>query len=506
MDEKFLIEMRSITKRFPGVIALDDVCLQVRQGEIHFIVGENGAGKSTLIKILSGIHPYGSYSGDIVFDNHVKHFNGIKDSVECGIVTINQEFALFPDLSVYENIFIGHEVSKTKGIVDWDETRKLAKYYLDMVGLDVDIYDLVGSLGVGKQQLIEIAKALSQNVKLLILDEPTAALNETDSSNLLNLIVELKKKGITSIMISHKLKEVQAVADSITILRDGKSITRMEKEEINEQAIIRHMVGREITNIYPKRPKYQGGEVVLETSHFNAFDTKKNRYVVTDSNIKLRRGEVVGIAGLMGAGRTELAHSIFGNTWNYKLSGSIFVKGKLVKLHNAKKAIEHGLAYVSEDRKGDGLILNERINDNLTITDLKKISKMGLMNFLDINIQSEEYVKKLGIKTPSIFQTVKNLSGGNQQKVQVGKCLFSDPEILILDEPTRGIDVGAKYEIYTLINKLVQNGISILLISSELPEILGMCDRVYVLAEGVQTAEFEVDKTTPEEIMKMATL
>ncbi len=506
MDEKFLIEMRSITKRFPGVIALDDVCLQVRQGEIHFIVGENGAGKSTLIKILSGIHPYGSYSGDIVFDNHVKHFNGIKDSVECGIVTINQEFALFPDLSVYENIFIGHEVSKTKGLVDWDETRKLAKYYLDMVGLDVDIYDLVGSLGVGKQQLIEIAKALSQNVKLLILDEPTAALNETDSSNLLNLIVELKKKGITSIMISHKLKEVQAVADSITILRDGKSITRMEKEEINEQAIIRHMVGREITNIYPKRPKYQGGEVVLETSHFNAFDTKKNRYVVTDSNIKLRRGEVVGIAGLMGAGRTELAHSIFGNTWNYKLSGSIFVKGKLVKLHNAKKAIEHGLAYVSEDRKGDGLILNERINDNLTITDLKKISKMGLMNFLDINIQSEEYVKKLGIKTPSIFQTVKNLSGGNQQKVQVGKCLFSDPEILILDEPTRGIDVGAKYEIYTLINKLVQNGISILLISSELPEILGMCDRVYVLAEGVQTAEFEVDKTTPEEIMKMATL
>jgi len=307
-------------------------------------------------------------------------------------------------------------------------------------------------------------------------------------------------------MISHKLKEVQAVADSITILRDGKSITRMEKDEINEQAIIRHMVGREITNIYPKRPKYQGGEVVLETSHFNAFDTKKNRYVVTDSNIKLRRGEVVGIAGLMGAGRTELAHSIFGNTWNYKLSGSIFVKGKLVKLHNAKKAIEHGLAYVSEDRKGDGLILNERINDNLTITDLKKISKMGLMNFLDINIQSEEYVKKLGIKTPSIFQTVKNLSGGNQQKVQVGKCLFSDPEILILDEPTRGIDVGAKYEIYTLINKLVQNGISILLISSELPEILGMCDRVYVLAEGVQTAEFEVDKTTPEEIMKMATL
>lgn len=506
MDAPYLIEMRSITKRFPGVVALDNVNLKVRKGEIHFIVGENGAGKSTLIKILSGIHPYGSYSGDIVFDGQVRHFHGIKNSVECGIVTINQEFALFPDLTVYENIFIGHEVTNINGIVDWNETKRLAKHYLDMVGLDVDINDLVGTLGVGKQQLVEIAKALSQNVKLLILDEPTAALNDVDSDNLLKLILELKKKGITSIMISHKLKEVQKIADSITILRDGKTICRMERDEIDEHTIIRHMVGREINNIYPKRPKYEGGEVVLETSHLNAFDKKKNRFVVIDSNIKVRKGEVVGIAGLMGAGRTELARTIFGNSAHYKVTGSVFIRGHRVELSHPKKAIELGLAYVSEDRKGNGLILSENVSKNLTITALEKISNYGFLNFLEQAIQSEGYVKKLGIKTPSIYQTVQNLSGGNQQKVQIGKCLFSEPEILILDEPTRGIDVGAKYEIYTLINKMVEQGKSILLISSELPEILGMCDRIYVLAEGVQTAEFNVEEATPEEIMKKATI
>lgn len=506
MQDNTMLRMKSITKTFPGVKALDEVDITVEKGEIHFIVGENGAGKSTLMKVLSGIYPYGTYDGDIIFDGKSKHFNGIKDSVADGIVIINQELELFPNLTVYENIFVGHELTNSLSIMNWDETKKEAKKYLDMVGLEVDIYSLVGSLGVGKQQLVEIAKALSQNVKLLILDEPTAALNEDDSENLLNLIVELKDKGITSIMISHKLKEVEAIADSLTVIRDGMAVTRMVQEEINEREIIKNMVGREIDDIFPKRPAYQGGEIVLETVHLNAFDTNLNRYIVSNSNIKIRKGEVVGIAGLMGAGRTELAHSIFGNPNKYKITGGTIVFGKPVKLNSPQKAIEQGIAYVSEDRKKDGLILEETIAQNITVSALKKISSMGVINYLTQNKCAEKYVKDLGIKTPSILQKVKNLSGGNQQKVQVGKWLFVEPRILILDEPTRGIDVGAKYEIYTIINDLVAKGMSIMIISSELPEILGMCDRVYVIAEGVQTAEFDIKDATSEKIMEKATV
>ena len=505
MKQEYILSMKSITKLFPGVKALDEVDINVERGEIHFIVGENGAGKSTLMKVLSGIYPHGNYDGDIIFDGKIKRFHGIKDSVEEGIIIINQELALFPNLTVFENIFVGHEVSKN-GVIDWDKTKKLAKKYLDMVGLDVDIYQMVSSLGVGKQQLIEIAKALSQNVKLLILDEPTAALNDNDSDNLLELLVELKKQGITSIMISHKLKEVEAIADSLTILRDGKTIVRMDKKDVNEQIIIKNMVGREIENIFPKRAPYKGGEVVLETVHLNSFDKELNRYIVSDSNIKLRKGEVVGIAGLMGAGRTELALSIFGNPKNYKISGKVLVFNKSVILDSPKTAINHGIAYVSEDRKTDGLILEETISQNITIANLKRISRYGILNFFKQNLFAEQYVKDNDIKTPSILQQVKYLSGGNQQKVQVSKWLFSNPKILILDEPTRGIDVGAKYEIYTIINDLVAKGMSILIISSELPEILGMCDRVYVIAEGNQTAEFDIKDATPENIMKSATV
>ncbi len=505
MKQDDLLVMKSITKTFPGVKALDEVNINVKRGEIHFIVGENGAGKSTLMKVLSGIYPHGTYSGDIIFDGEIKHFHNIKQSVSDGIVIINQELALFPNLTVYENIFVGHEISKAK-IMDWDKTKKEAVKYLNMVGLDVDIHRMVGSLGVGKQQLIEIAKALSQNVKLLILDEPTAALNENDSENLLELLVELKKQGITSIMISHKLKEVEAIADSLTVLRDGKTIVRIEREDINEQEIIRNMVGREIEDIFPKRPPYEVGDVVLETVHLNAFDHHVNRYIVNDANIKLRKGEVVGLAGLMGAGRTELAHCIFGNPDNYKLSGRIIVHGKGVEMHHPNDAIKQGIAYVSEDRKQDGLILNETISQNITISDLKKISKSGVIDFFKQNQYAEQYVKDIDIRTPSILQDVKNLSGGNQQKVQVAKWLFADPKILILDEPTRGIDVGAKYEIYTIINDLVAQGMSILIISSELPEILGMCDRIYVIAEGLQTAEFDIKDATPEKIMESATV
>ncbi|MBN2656073.1 MAG: ATP-binding cassette domain-containing protein [Spirochaetales bacterium] len=497
--------MKSITKTFPGVKALDEVDISVKKGDIHFIVGENGAGKSTLMKVLSGIYPHGSYDGDIIFDGRIKHFHGIKDSVSDGIVIINQELALFPNLTVYENVFVGHEIHNSMSVMKWDDTKKEAKKYLDMVGLNVDLYSLVGLLGVGKQQLIEIAKALSQNVKLLILDEPTAALNEDDSENLLNLLVELKKKGITSIMISHKLKEVEAIADSITVLRDGRTVSAMTKAEINEQTIIKNMVGREIEDIFPKRPEYKGGPVVLETVHLNSFDTSLNRYIVSNSNIKVRKGEVVGIAGLMGAGRTELAHSIFGNPKKYKITGSTILFGKPVKLTSPRIAIENGIAYVSEDRKKDGLILEETISQNITVSALKKISRMGIINFFRQNKFAEKYVKDIDIRTPSILQQVKNLSGGNQQKVQVSKWLFAEPKILILDEPTRGIDVGAKYEIYTIINDLVAKGMSIIIISSELPEILGMCDRIYVIAEGVQTAEFDIKDATAEKIMHSAT-
>jgi putative multiple sugar transport system ATP-binding protein len=506
LEDNVLLRMKSITKSFPGVKALDEVNLFVEKGEIHFIVGENGAGKSTLMKVLSGIYPHGSYDGEIIFDGKVKHFHKIKDSVSDSIVIINQELALFPNLTVYENVFVGHEIHNKASILDWDETKSRAKKFLDMVGLDVDIYSLVGALGIGRQQLIEIAKALSQNVKLLILDEPTAALNEDDSENLLQLLVELKTKGITSIMISHKLKEVEAIADSLTVLRDGKTIVRMKKDEINEQEIIRNMVGREIEDIFPKRPKYKGGEVVFETVHLNSFDNELNRYIVNDANIKIHRGEVVGLAGLMGAGRTELAHSIFGNPKNYKISGNTLLFGKSVKLNSPAKAIVNGIAYVSEDRKKDGLILGEDISQNITISALNKISKLGVLNFFKQGKIAEKYVKDIDIKTPSILQKVGNLSGGNQQKVQVSKWLFAEPKILLLDEPTRGIDVGAKFEIYTIINDLVSKGMSIMIISSELPEILGMCDRVYVIAEGNQTAEFDIDEATPEKIMQFATV
>lgn len=502
-----ILKMNSITKTFPGVKALDEVNINVKQGEIHFIVGENGAGKSTLMKVLSGIYPHGTYTGDVVFDNKIQKFHSINDSVNQGIVIINQELALFPNLTVYENIYTGHEIRTPKGLIDWEETRKKASHFLDVVGLKVDINDLVGSLGVGKQQLIEIAKALSQNVKLLILDEPTAALNEDDSENLLQLLVELKKEGITSIMISHKLKEVEAIADSLTVIRDGKTIVRMTKETINEQEIIKHMVGREIEDIYPKRPLYKGDEIVYETVHFNAFDTHKNRYVVNDVNIQVKKGEVVGIAGLMGAGRTEFAHAIFGNSDHFKLSGDTYLFGKKVHFTSPKQAIDNGLAYVSEDRKRDGLILGETIAQNITLANIAKlVKKNGIINFTQQALFAEKYVKDINIKTPSILQQVKNLSGGNQQKVQVAKWLFTDPKILILDEPTRGIDVGAKYEIYTIINELIAQGMSIIIISSELPEILGMCDRVYVIAEGQQTAEFNIEDATSEAIMAKATL
>lgn len=501
-----ILEMNKITKTFPGVKALDEVSIAVEEGEIHFIVGENGAGKSTLMKVLSGVYKTGTFTGDITFNKELRHFNGIKDSEKAGLAIIYQELALVPDLSVFENIYLGHEITKSYGVIDWNETIVNASEQLKKVKLNVNPSEKVGNLNVGKQQLVEIAKALSKDVKLLILDEPTAALNEDDSENLLNLLVELKKHGITSIMISHKLKEVTAIADSVTVLRDGKTICTLRGQEINENVIIKNMVGREINDIYPKRNNFITDEIVLETKNWCAFDNSKNKHVIKDADIKLRKGEIIGLAGLMGAGRTEFALSMFGNPKKYNVSGEMIVHQKNVNFKHTKEAIKAGIAYVSEDRKGDGLILIQDIKQNISIANLKSLADMGVINKNDEIIESERYRKQLNIKTPSINQTVSNLSGGNQQKVALSKWLFTNPDILILDEPTRGIDVGAKFEIYTLINKLIENGMSIIMISSELPELLAMSDRLYVVAEGVITGELSKEEASQENVMRLATL
>jgi len=502
----YILEMKKITKTFPGVKALDEVNLSVEEGEIHFIVGENGAGKSTLMKVLSGVYKSGTYTGEIVFNNKTTNFNGIRESEKAGLAIIYQELALVPELSVFENIYLGHEITKSYGIIDWNETVVRASEQLKKVKLDVNPSEKVGNLNVGKQQLVEIAKALSKKVTLLILDEPTAALNEDDSENLLRLLVDLKEHGITSIMISHKLKEVTAIADSVTVLRDGKTICTLRGQEINENVIIKNMVGREIDDIYPKRDNFIEEEIVLETKNWSAFDNSKNKYVINDANITLRKGEVVGIAGLMGAGRTEFALSMFGNSRNYDVSGELIVHGKKVKFNHPKEAIKAGVAYVSEDRKGEGLILLQDVKQNITIANLKALANLGVVNKNDEIVESEKYRKQMNIKTPSINQTVSSLSGGNQQKVALSKWLFANPDILIMDEPTRGIDVGAKFEIYTLINKLIEKGMSIVMISSELPELLAMSDRLYVVAEGVVTGELQKADSTQENVMKLATL
>ncbi|MGE4319883.1 MAG: ATP-binding cassette domain-containing protein [Acholeplasmataceae bacterium] len=503
---EYILEMRNITKDFPGVRALDDVNFKVEKGEIHCLVGENGAGKSTLMKILSGVYKTKEYQGDIVLNGEVQDFHGIKDSEKQGIAIIHQELALIPELSVYENIFMGHELQQ-RSFINWNETILQSQKYLELVNLDVKPETKVKTLGVGKQQLIEIAKALSKEVKLLILDEPTAALNEEESDNLLRLIQELKTHGVTSIMITHKLKEVIKISDHVTVLRDGKTICSLSKEknEINTQVLIKNMVGREITDIYPKREEHKIGDVKFEIKNFSSFDKSLGRYLVKDSSFKVKKGEVVGIAGLMGAGRTELALSIFGNPLNYIVEGEVFLNGKAINTSTPKNAIKHGIAYVTEDRKGNGLILIQDVKQNITLANLSEISSKQMLNLNKEIVAAKQYIESINIKTPSFEQKVLNLSGGNQQKVSVSKWLFTNPEVLILDEPTRGIDVGAKYEIYTIINELVKSGMSIILISSELPEVLGMSDRIYVMNEGHIAGELSRAEATQEKIMEIAT-
>lgn len=501
-----ILEMKNITKEFPGVKALSNVSFRVAQGEIHCLVGENGAGKSTLMKVLSGVYPFGSYTGDILFGGAVQKFFGISDSEKAGIAIIYQELALVPEMTVYENIFLGNEIKKGV-VINWNETIKRAGEALKKVRLNVNPETRVRDLGVGKQQLIEIAKALSKDIKLLILDEPTAALNEDDSQNLLDLLRELKQQGVTSILISHKLKEVIAIADSVTVLRDGQTICTLDahKGEVSEGTLIKNMVGREINNIYPKREKRNFGEVVLDVRNWTAYHPGLGRTILKDVNFNVRRGEIVGIAGLMGSGRTEFALSVFGNPTGYHLQGEVIVKGERRRFHHPQDAISAGIAYVTEDRKGNGLILIQDVKENITLANLREIARRSVVDANKEVKIANEYKSSLNIKTPTVEQKVGKLSGGNQQKVSVAKWLFVKPDLLILDEPTRGIDVGAKFEIYTIMNQLVDQGMSIIMISSELPEVLGMSDRVYIVSSGRITGELPIEEATQEKIMQMAT-
>ena len=500
---EYILEMNGITKTFPGVKALDNVNLKVKKGEIHALVGENGAGKSTLMNVLSGIYPYGSYEGDIVYDGEICKFKEIKDSEKKGIVIIHQELALVPYMTIAENMFLGNEQGK-KMAIDWTKTYGRAEELMKKVGLKEDPHTLIKDIGVGKQQLVEIAKALAKDVNLLILDEPTASLNESDSQALLELMLEFKKQGMTSIIISHKLNEISYVADKITVIRDGSTIETMDKEvdDFSENRIIRGMVGRELSNRFPARENVKIGEICMEVDHWTVHHPMTPaKKVVDDVSFYVRRGEVVGISGLMGAGRTELAMSLFGHSYGTGISGTIKMNGKEVHLKNVRQAIDHKLAYVTEDRKGNGLILSNPIYTNTSLAKMDKVSRYGVIDKLKEVQIAEDYRQKLHTKAPSVYQNVGNLSGGNQQKVLLAKWMLTDPDVLILDEPTRGIDVGAKYEIYCIINDLVAAGKSVIIISSELPEVLGMSDRIYVMNEGKMVGEVDGKEATQEIIM-----
>ena len=506
MDNEYILEMRNITKEFPNIKALDNVNFKVRRGEIHCLVGENGAGKSTLMKVLSGVWKYGTYTGDIVFDGEIQKFHGIADSEAKGIAIIYQELALFPELPIFENIYFGHEIT-TGGQINWNETIIRAKEMLDKVRLKVDPSIPVKRLNTGNQQLVEIAKALSKNCKLIIFDEPTSSLNEDDSQNLLNIMRELRDQGITCIMISHKLREVTAIADTITVLRDGSTICSLDAktDDISEATIIKHMVGRSIDNVYPKREKNNIGDVMFEIKNLTVEDPKTGREILRNVNLNVRRGEIVGLQGLMGAGRTECALTVFGNPYGYKIkSGEVTIDGKTTRFKSPRDAINNGLAYVSEDRKGNGLVLIQDIRFNTTLANLKALAKgLSIDNNKEV-VVANKYKKDLNVKAPDVTALLRTLSGGNQQKVQIAKWLFVGPKVLILDEPTRGIDIGAKFEIYTLMNKMVEEGMSIIMISSELPEVLGMSDRLYVMSEGQITGELDASEATEEKVMKMA--
>jgi len=502
-----ILEMRSISKSFPGVLALSDVTLTVERGTVHAIVGENGAGKSTLMKVLSGVYPHGSYDGEIVFDGDVCAFKDIRASEHVGIVIIHQELALVPYLSIAENIFLGNEHARG-GVISWHETIVHATELLRRVGLAETPQTRVADIGVGKQQLVEIAKALSKKVKLLILDEPTAALNDQDSANLLRLIDGLRDEGITCIIISHKLNEIARIADNITVIRDGKTIETIPvtNRSVSEERIIRGMVGRDLDHRFPERTP-EIGDVVFAIENWTAYHPiDVTRKVVDDVSINVRAGEIVGIAGLMGAGRTELAMSVFGRSYGRNISGRVVKDGQEIRTRTVSEAIDHSIAYVTEDRKHYGLNLLDDIARNVTAAGLEKVAHRGVISDGEESVIAERYRKSMNIKAPTVKELTSKLSGGNQQKVVLSKWIFADPDILIIDEPTRGIDIGAKSEIYGILNELAADGKAVLFISSELPELLGVCDRIYVLSEGRLTGEVARADATQESLMRYMTM
>lgn len=499
-----ILEMKSITKEFPGVKALDNVNLVVERGEIHALIGENGAGKSTLMNVLSGIYPAGTYDGEIYYNGELCQFKTLKDSEAKGIVIIHQELALIPLLTIGENMFLGNEKKNQFGVIDWDQTYSEAEKHMRQVGLHESAQTLIKDIGTGKQQLVEIAKAFSKNVKLLILDEPTSSLNDEDAKMLLDLLIEFKKGGLTSIIITHKLNEIIYCADKATILRDGSTIETLVKgvDEFSEDRIIKGMVGRPMDDRYPERKHKVSSEVGLEVRNWTVHHPLYPERIVDDNiSFKVHKGEVIGFSGLQGAGRTELAMSIFGRSYGTDISGEVYLEGRKVEIKTPEQAIKNKIAYVTEDRKTNGLILGESIRFNTTLARLDKICHNGIIDSTSEKKAAEEMTEEMGTKTPSIEQMIGNLSGGNQQKALLGKWMFAEPDVLILDEPTRGIDVGAKYDIYCLINQMVDNGKSVIMISSEMPELIGMCDRIYIMNEGKLCGEVAAKNTTQEEIM-----
>ncbi len=504
---EYILEIENLTKEFPGVRALDSVNLKVKKGEIHSLCGENGAGKSTLMSVISGVYPKGSYEGKVFYKGKETHYSSVKDSEKEGLAIIHQELALSPYLSIYENIFLGH-MKTTVGVINWDKYIIESRKYLDQVGLKEKPATVVSKLGVGKQQLVEIARALSKKVELLILDEPTSSLNDDESDKLLDLILELKKQGITSIMISHKLKEVLKIADSVTILRDGKSISSysVKGDSLTEAMIIKDMVGRDL-GIKINKEVATIGQTILEVKDWTVYHPDYHSMKVVDNaSFYLRKGEILAFCGPMGAGRTELMMSIYGRSYGSHSEGTLLLNGKPVDTSTPRLALDAGIGYVSEDRKSLGLILIQDVKTNISVSSLGKLSRGGVVNSQKEIRAAEEYKDALRIKTPSINQLTRNLSGGNQQKVVLSRCLLADPDIFIVDEPTRGIDVGAKFEIYAILNDLVKNGKSVIMVTSELPEAIGMADRIYVMNEGEIKGMLNREEATQEAIMRLALL
>ncbi|MEM1505742.1 xylose ABC transporter ATP-binding protein [Domibacillus sp. 8LH] len=500
--DTFALQMKGITKTFPGVKALDNVTFSVRKGEIHALCGENGAGKSTLMKILSGVYPVGTYSGQILINGEAAFFKSIKESRQAGVSIIYQELALVEEMTVAENLFLSHDLMRQK-VINWNKINAEAQKWLSNIGLSIDPQTKVGDLTVGKQQLIEIAKALTNKTDILILDEPTAALTESDVEILIGLLKDLRSKGVTCIYISHKLGEVMTLADTVTILRDGQTISTDPIKELSEDKIVTKMVGRELTELFPYRAR-PIGEPILQVESYSSFEAHSGKSIIKNVSFTLKKGEILGFSGLMGAGRSELFTSLFGGL-KEKKQGKVIIDGKETNIQKPADAIQEGLAYVSEDRKRYGLILGMDIAKNSTLVALNKVMKFNIIDdALEVK-RADEITRKMKLKAPSLETKVGQLSGGNQQKVVLSKWILNNPKVLILDEPTRGIDVGAKYEIYKIINELAEQGVGIVIISSELPEVLGMSDRILVMTEGSISGEFTRKEATQEKIMACAT-